>query len=364
MPETSGERERTGRANNIGALRLLFAALVVLGHAPDLSFGGTPSHEILMQVFGTLSFGGLAVQGFFLVSGYLVTKSLLTTRSLPDYLAKRVLRIFPGFAIASLVCILVVAPLAGGDLGAVSPRSVIASILLLLPPEVPGAFAGLPFPVLNGAMWTIPCEFGCYLLLAALWGLRVLRNRRRFLLLLASLGILLVMRWVLFPNPPFSLGVTAFAEAVRLPFVFLCGAGFYLFRDRITLSAHGAGIAGLILLPLMFSRTLAEPAFTVFGGYLIFWFAFSVKPMRLSLLTNRIDPSYGLYLYAFPVQNLLVMALPGTSPWLLALGTLVVAGSLGVLSWILVERPALGQTQRLALLLCRLGGRRPRPAVV
>ena len=364
MPGARDGGDGGERANNIGGLRLLFAALVVAGHAPDLSYGGAPSREVLMQLFGTLSFGGIAVQGFFLLSGYLVTKSLLTTRSLPDYLAKRTLRIFPAFALASLVCVLIVAPLAGGDLRAVSPLSVLGRVLLLLPPDVPGAFAGLPFPVLNGAMWTIPCEFGCYLLLAALWGLRILRHKRQFLVLLTSLGVLLVLRWVLFPQPPFSVGVTAFAEAVRLPFVFLCGAGFYLFRERIALTARGAGLAALLLLPLLFSRTLAEPAFTLPGGYLIFWFAFVVRPTRLSLATNRIDPSYGLYLYAFPVQNLLVMALPGHSPWILALMTLLIAGSLGVLSWLLVERPALGQTQRLALLFSRLGGRRPRPAVV
>ncbi|WP_457108674.1 acyltransferase family protein [Methylobacterium sp. P5_C11] len=337
MEATGG---RDPRENNFGSLRLLFAGLVILAHAPEL-VDGNRSRELLTQVFGTLSLGESAVDGFFLVSGYLITASYRAKRSFADYLRRRVLRIYPAFVVASLLCIAVVAPLAGGDLAAASPLQTLVRLSLLLMPVVPGAFAELPYPLLNGSMWTIPCEFGCYLLLGLVGTARALRRRGRYLALLAGLGALLVLRWLCLPvgHPGDTLG--SLSEMIRLTFVFCCGGAFQLFADRITYSRRGAALAALLLLPLMFSRPLAEPAFAILGGYLIFWFAFAVRPNALSRATAQVDPSYGLYLYAWPVQNLLVAWIPGISPWTVAALTFAVALPLGLLSWHLIERPML-----------------------
>lgn len=338
MAETAGGRDP--RANNFGSLRLLFAGLVILAHAPEL-VDGNRSRELLTQAFGTLSLGEIAVDGFFLVSGYLITASYRAKRSFADYLARRALRIYPAFVVASLLCIAVVAPLGGGDLAAASPMETLLRLSLLLMPVVPGAFAELPYPLLNGAMWTIPCEFGCYLLLGLVGTARALRRRGRYLGLLAGLGTLLALRWLFLPvgHPGDALG--SLSEMIRLTFVFCCGGAFRLFADRITYTGRGAALAALLLLPLMFSRPLAEPAFAILGGYLIFWFAFAVRPTALSRATAQADPSYGLYLYAWPVQNLLVARVPGISPWSVAVLTLAAAIPLGLLSWYLIERPML-----------------------
>ncbi|MCJ2135999.1 acyltransferase [Methylobacterium sp. J-026] len=338
MAEAAGGRG--DRANNFGSLRLLFAVLVILAHAPEL-VDGDRSRELLTRVFGTLSLGEVAVDGFFLVSGYLITASYRAKRSFPDYLMRRVLRIYPAFVVASLLCIAVVAPLAGGDLAAASPPETLVRLALLLMPMVPGAFATLPYPLLDGSMWTIPCEFGCYLLLGLVGTARALRRRGRYLALLAGLGGLLVLRRVFLPIGQPGDGLGALSEMIRLTFVFACGGGFQLFADRIAYTGRGAALAALLLLPLMFSPPLAEPAFAILGGYLIFWFAFAVRPNALSRATAQVDPSYGLYLYAWPIQNLLVARVPGISPWTEAALALAAAIPLGLLSWYLVERPAL-----------------------
>lgn len=330
----------TPRANNFGSVRLVLAALVVVSHAPEL-IDGTRAREPLTWLFGTLSFGELAVDGFFLVSGYLIVASYERSRSVPAYLWRRILRIYPGFAVASLVCLLVVAPLAGGDLSAARPLRALGRILSLSVPEVPGAFAGLPQPVLNGAMWSIAYEFRCYLLVAALGLLGALRHRGGYLAVLAVFATLYAMRTGTAGLPGLKSVIGYPPEAIRLTCAFLCGGAFHVFRYWIALTGRGAGIAGALLVPAMTIPALAEPALVILGGYVTFWFALVVKPNAISLAANETDPSYGLYLYAWPVQNLLVAGFPGLSPILGALVTLVVAGLLGLASWRLVERPAL-----------------------
>src|SRR4051794_9570955 len=108
------------RNNNIGLLRLLFAGMVVLSHSPEL-IDGNRSREILTRAFGTLSFGEVGVDGFFIISGYLVTKSYLTS-SLLDFLVKRVARILPAFVVATIVSIAIFGPIANSPLAELGLR--------------------------------------------------------------------------------------------------------------------------------------------------------------------------------------------------------------------------------------------------
>lgn len=340
MSEAQGGPAR--RDNNFGSLRLLFAALVVVAHAPELT-DGSRAREPLTRLFGTLSFGELAVDGFFLVSGYLIVGSYARSRSVGDYLWRRIRRIYPGFVVASLVSLVVVAPLAGGDLFALDPLRAVSRILRLQVPEVPGAFAGQPNPALNGAMWSIAYEFRCYLLVAVLGLLGLLRHRGAYLAILIVFGLLLLARPDLSGPRLLRSLVGDPGEAVRLAAAFLCGGAFHVFADRIPLTRRGAGLAAVLLVLALPSPALAEPALLVLGGYLTFWFALAVPANRISLATNRTDPSYGLYLYAWPVQNLMVAGFPGLSPVWSGLATFAAAGLLGIVSWHLVERPALGR---------------------
>jgi peptidoglycan/LPS O-acetylase OafA/YrhL len=224
--------------------------------------------------------------------------------------------------------------------------------VLLNPPRVPGAFADLHYPFVNGAMWTIPHEFRCYLLVPVLGALGLLARPRRYAVLLVALALLYVLR------PEFAgarlARVLDLASVLRLALMFAVGGAFRLGGGRIRYDGRGALVAAALLVPALFHPALAEPAFAVCGGYLIFWFALALPPTRLSLAVNRHDPSYGLYLYAWPIQCLVVLHAPALSPWTGAAATWCAALALGLLSWRFLEVPALAQAPRLARLLTRL----------
>ena len=130
-------------------------------------------------------------------------------------------------------------------------------------------------------------------------------------------------------------------STVRFTSIFGCGALFYLYRDRIQYDWRVATLAACGLIGLMFSRHFAEVALAIFGGYLLFWFAFSVRSTRLAAVGHKVDISYGVLLYANPVQKLLIWLYPGISPWLVFIEATAIASILALASWRLVEKPFL-----------------------
>jgi len=126
----------------------------------------------------------------------------------------------------------------------------------------------------------------------------------------------------------------------RFAAVFWVGAVYYLFGDRVRLTNVGALIAATILFVLLFIRHLAKTAFMILGGYLIFWVAFKVRVLRVSRFNNSVDISYGLYLYAWPIQSLIIWSNKTINPFVLCGLSLMSAGLLAYASWTLVEKPS------------------------
>ncbi|TWI40173.1 peptidoglycan/LPS O-acetylase OafA/YrhL [Pseudoduganella flava] len=328
--------------NNFNLLRLVLALLVLLSHAPELQ-DGDRHRELLTQLFHTLSFGELAVDGFFLLSGYLIVQSWDLDPVPALFLRKRVLRIYPGFIVASLVCIYLIAPL-GADaaryFAELSTAKVALGLAVLHGPMIPPVFEGLPYPQVNGAMWTIMREFACYLAVMLIGLAGGVRRRGVWLALtLTGFGAYLYASFGL-PLPWAPLGLLLEDPIVRLGSLFFAGGCFYLYRDAYRFTPRAALVAGAILLAAMFSHRYAELALASCGAYLLFYFAF--RPMRLTATFNRLpDVSYGVYLYGWPVQTLLLAYLPPLSPWaMLGIAGLIVL-PLSVLSCYLVEQPLL-----------------------
>jgi peptidoglycan/LPS O-acetylase OafA/YrhL len=340
--------------NSIGALRLLFASLVIVAHSPEM-LDGDSRREPLHGLFGTMTFGTLAVDAFFLISGYLIAASFAASASTLSYFVKRILRIFPAFLVCSLLCVLVVAPLGGAHLASQSLGDWAHSLVRLVTlktPEVRGAFAGLPEPSLNGSAWTIAYEFRCYIL-AALFGLLGFYRQRRWFLALTAL---LLASNLLFLTPlgPILGRTPGWFDALfgepqqmlRLWSAFAVGTCFWLFKDRIVYRWPWAIAALLPLAGLMFLPVASEVSLILLGGYLLFTTAFAATWRPLHSINATEDISYGVYLYAWPVAALIIWYWRDVTPTVLGVLTLLGSVVLGAVSWFLIEKPAMNLRTR------------------
>lgn len=329
--------------NNFNLVRLFFAALVIFTHSYAI-YDGHPYRDILYRLTGSLSLGDVAVDGFFIVSGFLITGSYLQSRSPWHYFKKRVLRIYPAYLACYLICITLVASFSGATPPETSSIPVIiAKAFLLAPPTLGNEFPGLAFGFLNGSAWTIAYEFRCYLMLAVL-GMAGLLQRRS--VILAIMAVLLVLDFISIEySPPGYVLVGDTENGIRFMALFLAGALHQLYRDKISYSATGAALCFCAAALCMFVPAIAETGLCIFGSYVILWFALRGPLSRMEGLLKS-DISYGLYLYGWPIQSLLIYYAVGISPTAVTFIALPLAALCGWISWRVIEKPALSLKNR------------------
>ena len=326
-------------ANALNALRLLLAALVIVSHSWPLS-GREPEPEL-----GGANLGTWAVFGFFAISGFLITRSRLSGAPAWKYYRARVLRIMPAFIVAIIVVAFVFAPLSlsWDPTGSWNPLSSVTYVLrnlalyppILMQPGILETISSSPFaPIWNGPLWTLFWEAACYLLIGVL--VSVLPRRA----LVPSLGVGFVL--LTFVSLASALGVVALPElptrVIPLILAFLGGSLLFLLADRIRVGLLTAG-AALVALVVIAVLGLTPSLGTLFLGFILLVVG-CVLP--LTRVGSQFDISYGLYIYGWPVQQLVTLALGPELPLPLYI-LIVFAGTipLAVLSCVLVEKPAL-----------------------
>jgi peptidoglycan/LPS O-acetylase OafA/YrhL len=331
--------------NNFNLLRLVFATLVLVSHSVPLTRGSNQTELLWVWSGGGNTLGGLAVNAFFLLSGYLVTQSWHRSSSAGSYVRKRILRIYPGY-LAAFGCSVIVKGVAeswslGDGVGWFWRNSgaILRDVLFFNQRTLHGpmAFANNPFPrEVNGSLWTLQPEVACYLVLMALGALGLLAAPK---VIRAALVVCYVAFAIeLFQSP--ELGAER-DSSWRFFTYFLAGsvaaglpASVFAIRGWAVAVALSAIVAGLFLPPWF---ALSVP---LAGSYLILAVGGSRHTVGAGLF-SRLDISYGMYLYAFPVAQLCVLFLGIRSPLNLIAAALPITAVMALLSWFLVERPML-----------------------
>jgi len=343
----------SGHQNNFDFLRFVLATLVIVSHSFAL-LEGNEKREFLMQLTGgQMTEGELAVNGFFVLSGFLIAQSWENSRGLGHYLRKRVLRIFPGFLVAALFSALVAAPLIASSSAQYwaefSPlRFALGALNLEL--KEPNCFDNMPVADVNGSLWSIRYEFFCYLGLAFLGKIGAFRWRgvvaAAFCLCIALFAAQLY-GGLKMPGSGFSFIYCWPERWPRMAGYFLSGTLFYLYRHRIPWSIWIAlpALAGIVVLANIHEIALLPIALPFLGTYLFFYVAY-VPSRRLQRFAARGDFSYGMYLYAFPTQQLLVHEFGNSlTPLTLFLLAFPLTALLAMISWFLVEKRFLVKKQ-------------------
>ena len=335
LPAATSRGSTSDRQNNFDALRLALATLVLFSHSFVLTGEVDPiAHATKMQLDG----GAIAVDGFFTISGFLITQSWLNSGSTDRFLAKRIRRIYPGFLAAVAVSMVIGALLSETvrylKLIAFDSELAVRSVFFLSYGilDNAAAFPNNPYPhAVNGSLWTLQPELFCYLLVAGAGVLGALK--RRWMVAVVSLGVFAI--YMIEVGTRLGASPTDFT---RLYIYFAAGSLLYLYRARFDDVRLILGSIAIVALSLV-----APPPFFTFvlpiaGSYLLLALAFS-RRVRLYGAAAHGDFSYGVYLYAFVVQQAAIAVLNlAHKPFTLFAIALPVTYVFAFASWHLVEK--------------------------
>lgn len=320
-----------GRNNSLNFLRLCLAVSVIVYHAAPI--GGFP---VYLRI-GDISLGHLAVAGFFCISGYLITQSRMRS-GIGRYALKRALRIFPGFWACLVVTAFGIALLMSLQTGGWNFGSAVGYVLSNFDMwngahQIGSTINGLPYPESwNGSLWTLRFEVLCYILIALALSIGFIKRNSLFIVgAFVALTLCSVFAPASTPQPVLDFLFLA-------PF-FLAGAVLFLYADRVKVThTYALGAAALFVVLALLGQGESLGGLPV--AYLCMWAGITL-PAWFQKVGRKNDISYGMYLYGFPIQHLLVaFGLAGAGQALYSVVSVLATIPLAVASWFLIERPA------------------------
>jgi peptidoglycan/LPS O-acetylase OafA/YrhL len=348
------------RNNALNAWRLVMATGVILCHSWPLTgrhVSFEPAHQLLRDVW---------VDGFFAMSGFLITWSWFRHPVLRTFFLARGLRILPGLWVCLVITAFVIAPVGvliqGGAAGklllSLEPIKYVLSNsgVMMLKTDVGGTPEGVPWPgQWDGSLWTLAFELLCYIAIAALGVVGLLRRRWLIPALLA-----LTLWWSASLGP-----TTGFAEEPPIPGRPIDPAAMTLFIQQSTARFAVMFFAGALLyqlrnvLPARWSLAAISVVIVLASSLLPNYRLVAAVPLAYALIVSgalirtkwlnlRTDLSYGVYIYAWPIQQLLVICgLAFLNPFVFAIVAALATLPMAALSWFVVEKPALALKSRL-----------------
>ncbi|AIF46704.1 acyltransferase family protein [Dyella japonica] len=335
---TLAEASAQGQDNFL-LLRLMAASMVIYGHGNAVSANARFPDLFVWLGWGSYS-GAIAVSAFFVISGFMITGSYVRRRHLPSFLWARLLRIYPAY----VFCLLVSAYLVGAIVTSLPLadylrdqqvwRYVSKNLELgkYLAYHLPGVFTGNQVGgAVNGSIWTLPAEVRMYLWVALVGVTGILGGKYLATVFIAALVAWGVMR-------PASIPLVPLADFVPLAGYFALGAFCFLNRAWVYVGWPVALVTG-ILAWLAHGSVVYPFAMALALASFVFAFAYNTRCDRFNRLG---DYSYGLYLWGFPIQQVVAQHVPGASGLANAAFAWPLAMVMAIFSWHMVEKPALG----------------------
>jgi peptidoglycan/LPS O-acetylase OafA/YrhL len=326
-----------GRVNNFDFLRFIAAVFVIFSHSFPLTYGTNKKEIFYILTHGQLSFGNLAVKIFFIISGFLIAQSWDNTKNILKFMKARILRIFPGIIVVVLLSTFVLGavfttyPLKEYFNTPATYRYLSSITLYKLHYNLPGVFGDNIYKnAVNGSLWTLMYEFNCYILIGLLGVFKILKKQ----IILPLFILTFILNVINLKNNSLII------NSIPLLTCFLAGTLFYCYKDKITLKA-----SYFLLCLILFLISTQFPHFdsvsTLLLPYIILYLAFT-PAIKLNKFASKGDLSYGIYIYAFPIQQIIVHLFDGNLHWytdfVIALPFVLICS---FISWHLVEKPCM-----------------------
>jgi peptidoglycan/LPS O-acetylase OafA/YrhL len=337
-------------------IRLLAAVAVLHSHSYAIVSGDRDSQPIVPILDVTV--GTFAVQIFFAISGYLICGSALKGKFF-EFLIARCLRIYPALIAVIFSTYLIIGPLAS-DLkiadyfsNSASWKYVLKNCSMILGArfDLPGVFVSNPLTAMvNGSLWTLPYELRMYLLFSVMCLAVSVFKIRSVKSAFGIIILILICSNVFLYNDLLPKGKSI--EVVELVpsdlfYIFVFGSMTRLVGNYF--SARPIYIVPLIVFLSfinIYSHTIFLLIYYVILSYLLICFAFLASKFIKSVPN---DYSYSTYLWAFPIQQMLVFFLPGIGVIQLSLLSLGVVAVFAHLTWIYVENPMISLSKKLQI---------------
>lgn len=321
-------------ANNLNLLRLLAAFAVIYGHATAVTGNGPP--DIFLQLVGYKFIGGVAVDIFFVISGFLITASAASGNGYRYYIASRALRIYP----ALLVCVALTTFILGPTVTSATkywsdPRIwnyfFWNSSALKTEYFLPGVFESNFDRAVNGSLWSIVVEVRLYIAVGIAMLLGLFRHRSLFN------ALLLCTLTYSYLSPEFAALISPHENHRHVAMMFSLGAFAWVNRYDITISPT------ILLAMIMFAATQHGTkgfgfSYSLLLSYCVFTFAFLPG---FNWFHKVDDYSYGIYLYGWPSQQITASAFPTFTNYENTLVASLIALVAAYFSWTLIEKPTL-----------------------
>lgn len=333
----------TSRDNNFNLIRAIAASLVLFSHSFALALGSS-DFEPLRSTIG-MTWGMIAVDIFFVSSGFLITSSYISKNNIIAFVWARVLRIYPALIVATLFCVFIVGlwftdhTLNEYLSSQQTLKHLIKNSILFFGVDyrLPGVFMDVPYKeAVNGSLWTLPYEVKMYAILALIFAtVSYLEPRKK---LISVKNAILAMGLISIAANVFNHFHPILPQNfIRLFSMFFVGAAFYVWQDKIRLSPKYIVIGLPLLILSSFNKDVFFVLYCLLLPFIIFYLAY--VPSGLVRNFNKFgDYSYGIYIYAFPVQQSIAATVPSVSvPAMIVLSftfTLVLA----MISWHVIEK--------------------------